>query len=247
MTDAADENLVDEIVRRVVDVLGVGAAAPPAPAPAGGSRVWLTTEMLVARAGGADSVSLGANELLTPAARDHAAARGIEVVLEEPLSRAAPATATTGGQVRPAVLMRTLGLVVHRPDAKAAAALAALGRSGLVAEGFDESDCWMANTRALCEAVAAGRLAGGVVLDRYAAAPMALAGKARGVRAVQGVSVAAVTAALRQFDANVLVVGHVPVSLFEIRSMIDRFAAGRRMGRDRTALLDAVDEMEARR
>ncbi len=258
MTDGISDSLIDEIVRRVVRALGPGAAprpAAPAPSPQGApprheaargapGRVWVTTETLAGRAGDGRSVSLAANEALTPAARDYAAARGLEVVRGEPISRAGPATSVSAGQVRPAVLTRTLGLVVHRPDAKVAAALAAAGRGGVVMRGFADDRCWMVNARAMCAAVAGGELAGGAVIDRYAAGPMALAGKFRGVRPVQGVSVGAVEAALRQFDANVLVIGHVPVSLYEIRCMIDRFASGRRMGRDRTALLDAIEELE---
>ena len=156
-----------------------------------------------------------------------------------------PATAKPAGRVTPAVLTRTLGLVVSRPDAKVEAALAAAARAGVPLAGFAESDCPIANTRALCAAVAGGEVAGGVVIDRYAAAGVVLTGKCRGIRPVQGVSVPAVLAGLRQFDANVLVIGHAALSLYEIKSMIDRFSAGRRMGRDRTAILDAVDELEA--
>ncbi|KPK85488.1 MAG: hypothetical protein AMJ81_03440, partial [Phycisphaerae bacterium SM23_33] len=149
------------------------------------------------------------------------------------------------GRVRPAALTRTLGLVVNRPDAKVEAALAAVARGGVATAGFADSSCWMINAAAMCQAVNAGQLAGGVIVDRYAAAGMVLAGKIKGARPVQGVSAAAVTAALRQFDANVLVIGHATLSVYEIRSMIDRFAAGRRMGRDRTILLDAVERLEA--
>ncbi len=261
MTDEISEKVVDEIVRRVAKALGAEASGPgadsaerpaaaaPAAAAQGasapGSRVWLTAEMLAERVAAGKSASLAMNEFLTPAARDYAAAGGIEVVRGSPLSRPAPATVVTGGQVRPAVLTRTLGLVVNRPDAKVAAALAAVARAGVPTAGFAETECWMSNLRALCEAIGGGELAGGAVIERYAAGPMVLAGKISGIRPVQGVSVAAVEAALRQFDANVLVIGHAVLSVFEIRSMIDRFAAGRRVGRDRTALLDAVEELEA--
>ena len=274
MTEGVSEELVNEIVRRVVSVLRdgqAGSAPPSAPAtaqagaaraPAGGpgdadrqaggaaaagaARVWVTAEMLAARADGARSVSLAMNEYLTPAARDWAASRGIQVLRGTVLPAGEPVTRSVPGRVRPAVLTRTLGLVVNRPDGKVAAALASAGRAGLATVAFDESSCWMVNARAMCEAVNAGQVAGGVLIDRYAAAGMVLVAKIRGIRPVQGVSAAAVEAALRQFDANVLVIGHVAVSVYELRSMIDRFAAGRRMGRDRTALLEAVEELEGR-
>ena len=261
MSNGISDSLVDQIVQRVLAALspaqaagGAGAAAQGA--PAGGAataastngRVWLTVEMLAARAEAGSPVMLGPNEHLTPAARDYAASRGVEVRRGSSAGAIAPEAVTLAapGRVQPAVLTRTLGLVVNRADAKAEAALAAVTRAGVVTRGFAESACWMVNARAMCDAVRAGELAGGVLIDRYAAAGMVLAGKMRSIRPVQGVSAAAVEAALRQFDANVLVVGHVPASVYEIRSMIDRFAAGRRMGRDRTLLLDTVDQLEGK-
>ena len=274
MTEGVSEELVNEIVRRVVSVLRdgqAGSAPPSAPARAGAAgsgdaqqrpadgaaepgqavagsnaRVWVTAEMLAARADGSKAVSLAMNEYLTPAARDYAASRGIQVLRGTVLPAGEPVTRSVPGRVRPATLTRTLGLVVNRPDGKVAAALASAARAGLATVAFDESSCWMVNARAMCQAVNAGQVAGGVLIDRYAAAGMVLAAKVRGIRPVQGVSAGAVEAALRQFDANVLVVGHTTVSVYELRVMIDRFAAGRRIGRDRTALLEAVEELEGR-
>ena len=268
MSDGISEKLVNEVVQRVMAELSRqsppasaataqapdpaasradgDARATPAAAPESNTRAWLTVEMLADRAGGGPAVTLGPNELLTPAARDYAAARGVEVLRGgNPAQGKVPAaTIQTPGSVNPAALTRTLGLVVNRPDAKAEAALAAASRGGVYTRGFAESSCWMTNARAMCGAINAGQLAGGAIIDRYAAAPMILTAKIKGIRPVQGVSVAAVEAALRQFNANVLVVGHAAASVYEIRSMIDRFAAGRRMGRDRTLLLDAVEELE---
>ena len=241
-----NDELVNTVFRRVMAELSKGdGAAGAAPAPPGTPpRAWLTVEMLAARAGGAAEVALAHNERLTPAARDYAASRGLEVV-----RGAAPArqqvTQPATGQVTPAALTRTLGLVVNRPDPKVEAALAAVTRAGVVTRGFADCDCWMANTRAMCAEIARGALAGGVLIDRYAAAGLVLAAKIKGIRPVQGVSAAAVEAALRQFNANVLVVGHATHSVYEIRSMIDRFSAGRRMGRNRTILLDEVEKLEA--
>ncbi len=262
MTEGPSDNLVSEIVRRVLDVLepkgesspNPGPAGRQASAPAGGAarpagRVWLTAEMIADRAGGASAVTIALNEQLTPAARDYAAASRIEVCRDGSAGalRAEPVTAVSRGKVAPAALVRTLGLVASRPDAKVEAALAAATRAGLVTRGFAESSCWMVNARAMCQAIRAGELAGGLLIDRYAAAGMVLLAKVRGIRPVQAVSAGAVEAALRQFDANVLVIGHASLSVYEIRSMIDRFAAGRRTGRDRTALLDAVEQLEATR
>ena len=252
-----NEELVNTVFRRVMAELakadGVAAPANPQAAPTGASpgaggsagRVWLTVEMLAGRADGADAVTLGRDERLTPAARDYAASRGLEVVRGGAAAAQRPVTLTCGGRVTPAALTKTLALVVNRPDSKVEAALATVTRAGVVTRGFADSDCWMINTRAMCAEINAGALAGGVIIDRYAAAGMVLAAKIKGIRAVQGVSAAAVEAALRQFNANVLVIGHAIHSVYEIRSMIDRFSAGRRMGRDRTILLDELEKLEA--
>ena len=236
-----NERLVNSVVRRVLAEMG-GAGNSPAGKAGGAARVWLTVEMLADRAGGEGVVALAAGEHLTPAAADYAAASGIEVA-RQPVHT--PVTPMAPGTIKPAALTRTLGLVANRPDAKCEAALSAATRGGVVTRGFGDSSCWMANTRAMCGAINAGALAGGIIIDRYAAAAMVLAGKIEGIRPVQGVSAQAVQAALRQFNANVLVIGCVGHSVYEIRSMIERFAAGRRMGRERTVLLDAVDQLES--
>ncbi|HUU22902.1 MAG TPA: RpiB/LacA/LacB family sugar-phosphate isomerase [Phycisphaerae bacterium] len=265
MSDA-DEQLVREVVRRVVEVLGgqgtvrasggdgndhdaerqVGRSGGGESQGADTSlsdatRVWVTARGIAERASGGGTVTLGANEFLTPAARDYAASRGIVVVCEDAVQAAATPRER---RVKPAVLTRTLGLVVDRADAKVESALASAARGGVSMVGYAGAACPIVNARAMCDDVSAGELAGGVMIDRYAAAGMVLAGKVRGIRPVQGVSVQAVLAGLRQFDANVLVIGHAACSVYELRSMIDRFAAGRRMGRERTAVLEAVERWE---
>ena len=235
-----NEQLVNSVVRRVMAEMGDGKSVGTV--KSGAARVWLTVALLADRAGGGAAVALEAGEYLTPAAADYAAANGIEIT---PQAIHAPVTPMAPGRIKPAALTRTLGLVVNRADPKCEAALSAATRGGVVTRGFAESSCWMANTRAMCREIISGGLAGGIIIDRYAAAAMALAGKIDGVRPVQGVSVPAVQAALRQFDANVLVIGCVSHSVYELRSMIDRFSAGRRMGRERTVLLDAVEQLES--
>jgi ribose 5-phosphate isomerase RpiB len=144
----------------------------------------------------------------------------------------------------PSALVGTLGLVVHRPDRKVEAALATIVRDGVLTAGFGDSDCPMCNTGQMCKAVVAGQLAGGIVIDRYAAGAMVYTAKIDGIRPVQAVSAAAVKAALRQFDANVVVIGHADLSVYEIRSAIAHFAAGRRAGHGKTALTEAIEKLE---
>ena len=184
---------------------------------------------------------------MTDSVSDKLVEEVVRRVLAE-MKDAAPAPAPAAPKperIRPEVLTGTIGLMVYRPDAKVEAALASAARGGVVFRGYSESTCEITNALAMCKAVSAGDVAGGVLLDRHAAAGVALAGKVRGIRPVQGVSVAAVLAGLRQFNANVLVIGHAQASVYEIRTMIDRFASARRMGRDRTALLDTIEQLEA--
>ena len=237
-------------------------------------RFWLTADMLAARAAGASALVLAANEFLTPAAQDYAQRHHIQLCRDgrvagvsrstgvppvsitavpavghgQDTTRGPDARDTHGRDARatpsPTAMVGTLGLVVHRPDLKVQAALAGLPRAGIPTAAFATQPCPMANTREMCRALADGQIAGGVVIDRYAAGPMALAGKCRGARPVQGTTLQAVLAALRQFDANVLVLGHAELSVFELKTMLERFAAGRTCPQPRTALLAAIEAAE---
>ena len=70
------------------------------------------------------------------------------------------------------------------------------------------------------------------------------ANKVRGIRAVQGVSLANVSAGLRRFAANVLVVEHAASTFHEIRTLIATFAAGLAAAVEVNPLLKAVEELE---
>jgi hypothetical protein len=210
-------------------------------------KIWLTAQVLAARAEGKGSVSLRPNEFLTPAAQDYAAARGLLIDHlqpgQEPPHAVAPAQ--VAAEPRPlAAATGVLGVVLARPDALAEGALASLARSGVQMKDCRIQSCWMASTIELGRAIAAGELAGGVLLDRHASAGMALAGKVKGLRAVQGVSPAAVVAGLRQFDANFLVVGWSGLSVFQLTGMIEAFAAGRAKPQAATPLLERIKKLE---
>ena len=141
-------------------------------------------------------------------------------------------------------MLRTTGLVVHRDDLKVQAVLASLGRGGLPLRGYDASDCPIINTHSMCQAIAAGELAGGIIIDRYAASPVVHAAKFAGIRPVQGVSTAAVESALRQYQANVLVIGHADLSGYQIKTMIERFVAGAGAAVAGNRLTAAIEQLE---
>lgn len=210
-------------------------------------KIWLTAQALAGRAEGKSSVSLRTNEFLTPAAQDYAAARNLLINrLQsglEPPHAVAPASVASEPRLLAAVT-GVLGVVLARPDALAEGALASLARSGIQMKDCRIQSCWMASSIELGRAIAAGELAGGVLLDRHASSGMALAGKLKGIRPVQGVSIAAVQAGLRQFDANFLVVGWSGLSVFQIKGMVETFAAGRARPQADTPLLERIKKLE---
>jgi len=240
-----------------------GAAVTPQPAPAG--RVFLTADALrrrVAASKGARVVELAWNETLTPNAMDHVQQMHLEVRRKE----RAPAereNTQAADRAQTAETIRTkacrslseadeaqsfcncpLGLVISRGDAKVAAVLELVRREGANLVEFQSSDCAVRNLTALCEGVSAGTVARGLVIVPYAAGAMALAGRFRGVRPVQGTRLASVEAAIRQFNANLLVIEHAFTAFHEMRAMIRVFAAGaKRPATDKT-LMDAIGRLD---
>lgn len=269
----ADEQLVNEIVRLVLERLK-GAPAPQAPAapaavPAPKSlaaalaqrpaafpspnavtaapnalkrRVFLTADDLRQRIDPEHKAVLFAGERLTPNAQDYVDQHGIRV---ERLAGtvAAPAAPSAEGQgVLPAA--ETFGVVLDRPGAAVASALAALGRDGMGLTRYDQSDCWMRNSSAMLKCIAAGTLGGGVLLAPTGSAPAAFANKFRGIRAVLGLCTDGVAEAVDGFDANVLIVEHGRRGFYEIRTLIARFIERRRRPRKATAMLEALRQLE---
>ena len=207
------------------------------------------------------AVELAGNEFLTPAAMDlvqqrnlgvhrHAksvtkkcptdssptAAKRQATAAPEWIARSIPKTAPTGGGA--------IGVVVNQPSNAVRGLIDGLFRSGLRLADYTLDSCWMANTRAMSQAITTGRLAGGVAVLPYAAEAMVLANKLRGIRAVQGTTKASIAAALRRFDANVLIVEHSASTFFEIGSMIRLFASQRCGSGTNSALLATLTELE---
>jgi len=226
-------------------------------------KIWLTADALAKRlkSGTGSVVELAANEFLTPNAIDladmrhvavkRAAAPGIAAAKRNPQDEGTVAKGQgeskdshgrrpSTSSPRPSIL----GLVLDRPTPLVRSLVDQLCRAGEPLADYTMDGCWIRNTRSLCAAVASGELAGGVIIRPWAAEAVMLANKVRGVRAVHGASPAAVSAAIRRFRANLLVVEHETSTLFQMRSLVLAFAAGRAAQDAPNPLLAAVEELE---
>jgi len=251
------------------------AAQAPAAAPAGASaskgtvpqkKVFLTADMLRQRLAGSTNgqaklIELDGFEFLTPAAEDFAADAHVVVqrrpqpLIAAPQAAAKPASAPVESPAaaqadRPAgpAKLPGYGLVAARLSDAAATAVRAASQGGLKLEDWNRKGCWLRDSRSMCEAVAAGTLAGGIVLAPRAADAMVLAAKHRSIRPVQRTRPESVRNALRHFDANVLVIEHTCCTFHEMREMIRLFVSARppRESSDFTdALMRHVGEVEA--
>jgi len=264
-----DETL-EQIVRKVLaEIRSRGLAAEPAPrtppagdapaatrtapaAPAPTRKVFLTADALTRRLRAAGdevkALDLAYNEFLTPAAMDIVHLRRLTVRQQpKPIPRAeeAPGDAVApAGPASPVTAAPTLGLVIRTPDEGLRAVLAGLESDGIVAAEYAATDCWIVNTRTLCEAVTAGRVAAGLVLVPLAAEALVLANKVRGIRAVQGAAPESVSTAVERLAPNVLVIEHATATFHEIRTMVRTFAAGLAGRGANAALSDAIDSLE---
>ncbi len=207
---------------------------------------------------------LAGHEFPTPAAADFAMANGVEIKKDQPLKTAGPpngaggtalggcagtgseacATDAAAGRPKLATLLRLTGLTVRQADRNVEAVLAGLARDGVVVRPFDAADCSLANLRTMCAAIAGGEVARGIAIDKHAAMGMVYGAKCPRIRPVQGVAIAPVEAGIRQFDANLLVIGYADVSQFEMQTMIRKFALAARPAR--TTLMESLEQLEGR-
>lgn len=230
------------------------APAPKASAPAGAGparRVFITADALErklrALGEGAKAVDLAHNEHLTPAAMDVVHQRRLNVRRQpRPIPRAevAPGPAEAAAPCSAASDAKTLGVVVRTSDDKVNTVLAGLEADGMGVMVYAPTDCWIVNVRALCEAVTAGHVAGGVVLVPLAAEALVLANKIRGIRAVQGAGPDCLPAVVDRLAPNVLVIEHATATFHEVRTMVRSFAAGLAGQASNTFLVDAIDKLE---
>jgi len=264
VTDA----LVDNIVSQVMAALraqGVAAYAPARPVPprlpaardatavkssAPPQRAFLTAAALerrmAAEPGDGRVIELAANEFLTPAARDVVDERHL-TVRRAPQALPSPASSSPNATVCEAARNpgpAAVGLVIERAGQTVTGVLTALKRDGLALVDYTQTDCWIANTRRLCEAVLAREVCLGVAILPYAADAMVLANKVRGIRAVQGSRPDGVAAAVRHFAPNLLVLEHTLNTYHEMRAMVRTFSAERPGEPRAKVLMEALAELE---
>lgn len=251
---------MDKVVQEVVAMLrkqGLAGSATVAPAvlrsstPAAktaspkptekktAAKVFITANMMERRLAESQSgqLSLAANEFLTPAAQDLVAKRHVVVKKLESPSLVTPLTegsAPPGG----------FGVVVSGGGSRVEGLLRGLSYDRIALLDYSRGNCWIANTRALCQAIAGGQVRGGVLLLPQAADAMLLASKHRGVRPVQGSRLEDVATAIRHFDANLLVIEHAGGTFHEMRQMVRLFVGPREKRNTAKVLLNALAELE---
>ncbi len=223
-------------------------------------KIFLTAEDLERRirSAGSGLIELAANEYLTPRAKDLADEKSIAVrrtvtatdaPITQPVIKSDKQQAVqrlTDLSARPAdrAVVGAVGLVIERATENVVVLLQALRHDGPVFVDCSQAECWLRNTEALAGQIKSGALAAGVLLVPYAANAMLLAGKIKGLRPVQGTRVASVAAAVRHFDANVLVLEHRLCTFHQMRAMVRAFTAARpgAMNRDVMATVAKLEQ-----
>ncbi len=235
--------------------IGVGQARPQVGPPA---KVFITAQMLQQRiraSTGNGMIELASNEYLTPNAVDLVQQRHL-TVHKAPKPNPAQASgnpaapvANSGGEAaetpsNPALPVGAIGVVNDRTDRTAEGLLDAVACDGVTLVDCNQTDCWIRNLQAMGRSITDGTLAAGVAMLPYAADAMVLANKMPGIRAVQGTRLQSVSAALRHFDANMLILETAFSSFHEMRTMIRQFASERTASPMADTLLAAVAELE---
>ena len=137
-----------------------------------------------------------------------------------------------------------LGLVVREPNELVRGVLDGLERDKITAFDFNRTDCWIVNTRTLCEAVVSGEVSGGVVMVPHAADAVVLANKVRGIRALQGIRPEGLASAMARLAPNVLVLEHSTATFHEVRAMLRMFAGPKPAKGQAEAVIKAVEKLE---
>jgi ribose 5-phosphate isomerase RpiB len=235
--------------------VGVGQSRPQFGPPA---KVFITAQMLQQRiraSTGNGVVELAHNEYLTPNAVDLIQQRHLTVHKAPKPSPShasvnpAAAVAGSGGEAAetpssPALSVGAVGVVSDRTDRTTEGLLDALACDGVTLVECNQTDCWIRNLQAMGRSITDGALAAGVAILPYAADAMVLANKMPGIRAVQGTRLQSVSAALRHFDANMLILETAFSSFHEMRTMIRQFASERTASPMADTLLAAVAGLE---
>jgi len=212
--------------------------------PQAAAKIFITEQMLAQRvSGGGGAVVLAHNEFLTPAAADLAEGKHVTITRVASPMIATPAAGLDAPAQRAQPPIGAIGLVVERAGAKVASVVSSLSYDGLELADYNASGCWLENLRGLCEAVGRGAAPAGIAILPYAADAMVVANKIKGIRAVQGTRLDSVAAALRHFDANVLILEHTLSVFHEMRAMVRLFAAPRAASPG-GAVCETIDTLE---
>ena len=222
-------------------------------------KVFLTAEDIERRirSAGSGVIELAANEQLTPMAEDALAemnitARRTVTAADAPefsptiKSDHAQAVERLSNVARPPAdraVTGPVGLVLRDPTETVVAVLQALRHDGPLFTDYTKTDCWLRNTEALAADLRNGAIAAGVLMLPYAADGMVVSGKTKGLRPVQGTRVESVAAAVRRFDANVLVLEHRHSTFHEMRAMVRTFTAAR-TGRADGDIVTTIQKLE---
>ncbi len=230
--------------------------APPAGArPADTRKIFLTADMLRQRLAGESgqtrTIDLAHNEFLTPAAIDLADDLHLAVRRQQPMQLAPPVRSDAVRRCGPEDALTgtlqtsaALGLVVRKPNELVRGVLDGLARDKITAFDFNRTDCWIVNTRALCDAVVSGSVSGGVVMVPQATDAVVLANKVRGIRAVQGIRPESLALAMARLAPNVLVLEHSTATFHEVRAMLRMFAGPRAAKGQDEVVIDAIEKLE---
>jgi len=157
---------------------------------------------------------------------------------------AEPQAGDASGATQVSAGFAAIGLVVQKPNELVRGVLDGLERDGITAFDFNRTDCWIVNTRMLCEAVVSGGVSGGVVMVPLAADAVVLANKVRGIRAVQGIRPDGLALAMARLAPNVLVLEHSSATFHEIRTMLRMFAATNASKGQADAVISAIEKLE---
>jgi ribose 5-phosphate isomerase RpiB len=209
--------------------------------PFAGPRRFLTADDVATRIAEAGSgvLALAANEVLTPAAADAVDRLNVHVTrtvdaipvgipkVTVPSTMDETMASLTHAKPTGRATVGAVGLVVERPTTQVEALLGSLRFDGTTFVDSNVSECWIVNLEALADAMNTGPLSAGVLIAPHAADAAVVAGKMKGIRPVQATSDAAVTASVRHYDANLLVIGHRDCGFGEMRAMIRTFTAAR--------------------
>jgi ribose 5-phosphate isomerase RpiB len=173
-------------------------------------------------------IRMPTDALLTPAATDWIKDHDVPITWDEP-KRASGALAVIMDpsdqelRLMRRILDRQGGLVdVIEPD----------GRKGVPAA-----------LRQLCDRVASGEVAKGVVFVEDGAMPVCLANKHHGIRAALGLDVPTVEDAARVLGINVLVLEYPTLTTYQMKQMIDRLKAGASSPSvEMVAIIEAIEQ-----